>query len=65
MNWQTTSGIMAAALAMVLLARWRLAKPSEPGRVRLIPWTAVLFAAMLLGLMMFAHLLTLWGVKHD
>jgi len=65
MGWQATLSIMAAAVALGLLARWRLGVPTEPGRVRLVPWTALLFLAVLVVMMMGAHLLTLGGVKHD
>ena len=63
MGWLPTLGLMASALALIALARWRMARPAEPGRVRLVPWTALLFLAVLLALMMFAHMLTLWGLQ--
>jgi hypothetical protein len=65
MGWIPTLGLMACALLLIALARHRLSAPPRPGRVRLVPWTAVMFLALLFALMIFAHLLTLWGVKQN
>ena len=61
MDWLPTFALLAAAIGMIVLARWRLAAPAEPGHVRLVPWTAVLFIGVLLALLSAAHVLTLFG----
>jgi hypothetical protein len=65
MAWLPTLIITGIAIALGLVARWRMAMPMEPGRVRLVPWTALLFLAVLVVMMMGAHMLTLAGVRHD
>jgi hypothetical protein len=61
MGWLPTLALLFAATGMVALARQRLAARAEPGRIRLVPWTAVLFLGVLLALLAAAHVLTLCG----
>lgn len=61
LDWLGTLIVLAVALGALLLARAKLAEPLIFGRVRMVPWTAILFAAVLLALIMSAHVLTLLG----
>ncbi len=63
MGWTATVMGLAAALLIGLWARARSGRPGEPGRVRYVPYTAILFLAVLTVMLMLAHLLTLSGVS--
>mgnify|MGYP003634701253 CR=1 FL=1 len=57
-----TLGIMAALLLAVIYLLWKEKQPSEPGKVRLMPTTPLMFLAILGIVLMAAHLLTLSGM---
>jgi multisubunit Na+/H+ antiporter MnhB subunit len=61
MDWLPTLALLTLAIGLMVLARQRLAARAEPGRIRLVPWTAVLFLGVLLALLAAAHVLTLCG----
>ncbi len=63
MGWATTISVLLVASAVFGWANWRARKPVEFGRVRMVPYTAIMFAALLVVLLMVAHIMTLLGVE--
>ena len=59
MNLPATLSVMAVAALAFALSTWRARKPAEPGRPRLIPMGAVQFVALLVVILMAAHLISL------
>lgn len=57
-----TLAIMAAMVASVAGLVWLEKRPREFGQVRMVPTTPLIFAAILVLILMAAHLLTLVGV---
>ena len=62
MGWMTTIFGLLGAIALGLWARRRATMPTVPGKVRYVPYTGILFLAVLSALLMLTHLLTLLGV---
>ena len=62
MDWISTLLTLAIAVAVGLWSRTRAGRPSVPGRVNYVPYTAFLFLAVLTALFMMAHALQLMGV---
>lgn len=55
-----TLGILAAAFALFGFALWRGRQPADPMRVRMVNYHLVQLFAILIVLLMAAHLLTLF-----
>ena len=51
--------VFFVALAVFAVAVWRERRPYEPGRVWKVPYKAVMFVAVLVAVLMLAHLVTL------
>lgn len=51
--------ILAAALVAAGVANWLERRPHELGRPPLIPWTAVQMVALVVAILMLAHLVSL------
>ena len=65
MGWTPTLIGLAIGMALFAWANWKARKPVELGRVRMIPYTAVMFTALVVILLMVAHAMTLLGLKPD
>lgn len=59
----TTISVLVLAGGVFAWANWRARQPVELGRVRMMPYTAIMFAALLVVLLMVAHIMTLLGVE--
>jgi len=58
-----TTTLIAFLIAAVLfvLAHWQARREREPGRLPLIPWTAVQFVALVGVVLLLAHLISIWS----
>ena len=65
MGWTPTLVGLAIATVIFAWANWRARRPVELGKVRMVPYTAVMFAALVVILLMVAHAMTLLGLKPD
>jgi len=54
-----TLAILAAALAVAVLANWRERRPGAPGNPPLVSTTAVQMIAVVVAILMLAHLVSL------
>ena len=57
-----TTAILTAALGLFAFATWRARQPAEPLKVRLVNYTFVQLFAILLVLLMVAHILSFFGI---
>ena len=58
-DWTATLVILALALSIGGLANWQLRRPYDLRWIKLAPWTGIQFLAVLIALLMFAHIMTL------
>ncbi len=65
MGWTATLSILCVGLLVFLWANWQARKPIELGRVRMVPYTPIMFIALLVVLLMVAHVMTLLGLKPE
>ena len=63
MGWTVTLSGLVLGLLAFLWANWRARKPAELGRVRMVPYTAIMFLSLVVVLLMVAHIMTLLGLK--
>lgn len=61
MDLKTTLIILGSAAAVFAVATWRHRQPYVPGRVWAPPWLAIMSVALLVIILMLAHLVTLWS----
>ena len=59
MSLELTLAILLGALATAALANWRERRPRELGRPPLVPYTAIQVVAVLVIIVMLAHLVSL------
>jgi hypothetical protein len=59
MSLELTLGLLFAALVVAALANWRERRPRVIGRPPLVPYTAVQVIAVLVIILMLAHLVSL------
>jgi len=57
-----TLTLLAASLAAAGFLTWLERRPPEPGKVRLLPTTPLIFLAILVAIVMLVHLVNLMGV---
>jgi hypothetical protein len=55
--------LLAGLGGIFALASWRAARPTEFGKVRMVPWTAISLIAALGAIMMLVHVVNLLGVE--
>ena len=65
MGWTPTLIGLAFGVALFAWANWQARQPVEFGRVRMIPYNGLMFAALVIVLLMVAHAMTLLGLKPD
>ena len=63
MGFGVTLALLAVAVAVFALATYLSRRPLPLGEVRLIPYTALQFIALLVAVLMLAHLITLVSGK--
>lgn len=61
MSLTVTLAVLAASAAGAGFLVWLEKRPAEPGRVRLVPTTPLIFACILVAILMIVHLVTLMG----
>lgn len=61
MTLAITLAVLAASVAGAAALAWLEKKPVEPGRVRLLPTTPLIFACILIAILTIVHLVTLMG----
>jgi hypothetical protein len=59
MSLELSLAVLFAALAIGALANWRERRPRELGRPPLVPYTAIQVVAVLVIILMLAHLVSL------
>jgi hypothetical protein len=59
MTLELSLALLFAALIVAALANWRERRPRELGRPPLVPYTAIQVVAVLVIILMLAHLVTL------
>lgn len=62
MNLNWTLALLAVGLVVGAFARWRSARPTVPGRVRMVPWTLILVVCTVLVMLALGNLMVLSGV---
>ncbi len=63
MTLTQTLVLLAVSLAIGALARWRSARPVEPGRVGMVPWTLILVVCGVLVVLAAGNLMAMWGIS--
>ena len=63
MGWFATISGLAFGILVFAWANWRARQPVKIGTVRMVPYTAIMFAALVVVLLMVAHVMTLLGLK--
>ena len=63
MNLPLTLGLMALNAALFALTAWRASRPSEPPKVRLVPWTLLTIVLGAFFLLLLANLFSLFGIE--
>ena len=61
MQWVVPGLLMVAAFSVFMWARHMANKPAEPGEVRLIPYTGIMFVAIVGMILVVAYAATLLG----
>lgn len=56
-----TLSVLAASLAAVGFFTWLEHRPPEPGKVKLLPTTLLIFLSVLVAIVMLVHLVNLMG----
>ena len=59
MGLELTLAVLFAALAIAALANWRERRPRDVGRPPLVPYTAIQAIAVLVAILMLAHVVSL------
>lgn len=59
MTLPVTLAILIAALALAGLANWRERRPRQLGQPALVPWIAIQIVAVVIAILMLAHLVSL------
>lgn len=62
MTMPVTLALLAASVASAGLFVWLERRPAEPGRVRLLPTTPLIFLSVFVALLMLVHIVNLMGV---
>lgn len=62
MTLAVTLALLAASLAAAGFLTWLERRPAEPGKVRLLPTTPLIFLSILVAVVMLVHLVNLMGV---
>lgn len=60
MSEATSYWVFGVAMALLLLASWRERREHPPGCLPLLPWTAVQYVALVVAVLMLAHLISFW-----
>jgi amino acid transporter len=63
MDLTLTIAIFAAAAALFAFGSWRSAQPADPLKPRLVPWRLVVILSGVVGILMLAHVVNLFGIE--
>jgi hypothetical protein len=63
MTMPVTLALFALFSSAFALAWWRAGRPTEFGKVRMIPWTPLIIVFAMAALMMLVHIVNLLGVE--
>ena len=63
MTLPMTLSLMAANAGLFALTAWRASRPSEPPKVRMIPWTLLTILLGAIFLFLLAHLFGHFGIE--
>ncbi|MGF1455576.1 MAG: hypothetical protein ACFB6R_09390 [Alphaproteobacteria bacterium] len=63
MGWTMTLIGLGVCTGFGLLAWWQAERAPDPTRVRLIPWTSLMIACVVIGLLFAVHLANLAGFE--
>lgn len=55
--------LLAAFVAICAFGSWRMSKPADPLRPRLIPWRPIMLASGVGAVLMVVHIANLFGVE--
>jgi preprotein translocase subunit Sec61beta len=61
MTMATTLAVLAASVAAAGLLVWLERRPAEPGRIRLLPTTPLIFLSLVVAVIMLVHIVNLMG----
>ncbi|MDX5366961.1 MAG: hypothetical protein LPK88_11005 [Alphaproteobacteria bacterium] len=61
MSLELTLVILAASIACTALLVWFEKRPTEIGRVRLLPTTPLIFLSLMVAILMIVHVVNLMG----
>ncbi|HAC59210.1 MAG TPA: hypothetical protein DCF73_12775 [Rhodobiaceae bacterium] len=61
MNLELTLVILAASIACTGLLVWYEKRPTELGRIRLVPTTPLIFLSLMVAILMIVHVVNLMG----
>jgi hypothetical protein len=63
MSLTVTLAILGGAFALFLFSTYKSRKPVEIGEVRLVPYTALQYVAIVVIVVMLAHVVSIWTGK--
>ena len=63
MNLELTLTLIAIFGSIFALAAWRSSRPSNPAKVRMIPWTMVAIISATFAIILMIHLASLFGIE--
>jgi hypothetical protein len=63
MDWTSTFIILGLSAGLFVLSSWRAARPTEFGKVRMIPWTSLILVSGMIAIFMLVHLVNLAGIQ--
>ncbi|MGB6087283.1 hypothetical protein [Parvibaculum sp.] len=63
MTMPVTLALLAASVACAAFLAWLERRPVEPGRVRLLPTTPLIFVSIFVALLMLVHVVNLLGFR--
>ncbi|NJR20616.1 MAG: hypothetical protein HC777_03660 [Hyphomonadaceae bacterium] len=55
--------IFAASVCLFAFASWKAAKPTQFGKVRMVPWTSLILVFAMIAIFMLVHLVNLAGFE--
>ncbi len=55
--------VFGIAVALLLLSSWRSRRDHAPGRLPLVPWTAIQYVSLVVAVLLLAHLISIWTGK--
>ncbi len=60
MDDTTSYALFAGALVLLVLSGWQARREHVPGKLPLVPWTALQYLALVASILLLAHLVSIW-----